>query len=112
MHETKLTPKLVKNLLSSLRLILTLDCEQSSRIVSESLDRHLTLSERWAVRFHYIGCWSCRRFRKQVEFLREAVQKADELPIVELEMPAASVGLSDEARQRILDQFSDGIDDS
>ena len=102
----------MKNLLSSLRLILTLDCEQSSRIVSESLDRHLAWSERWAVRHHYIGCWSCRRFRKQIQFLREAVQKADELPIVELDMPSGSGGLSEAARQRILDQLADGNDDS
>jgi len=96
----------VKNLLSSIRLILTLDCEQSSRMLSDSFDRDLTSSERWAVRLHYIGCWSCRRLRKQIAFLREAVRKADELPIVELAMSSTEPGLSDAARKRILEELS------
>lgn len=59
---------------SALRLILFLKCEQSTHLVSESLDRDLSPVERWAVRVHYIGCWSCRRFGKQIKLLREATR--------------------------------------
>lgn len=64
----------MRNVLAAMKLVLTLKCEDSTRIVSESLDRELSLSERWAVRTHYLGCWSCRRFGKQVRQLREVYQ--------------------------------------
>ena len=62
----------MKNWLAALNLILTLKCEHSTRIVSESLDRDLSAVERWAVRLHYISCSSCRRFGEQVRQLRES----------------------------------------
>lgn len=65
---------MMKNCLSALKLILTLKCEQSTRLVSDSLDRELSLVERWAVRLHYIGCWSCRRFGKQIRLIQKALQ--------------------------------------
>ena len=60
--------------LAAIRLLLTLRCEQSTMIVSESLDRELSFVERWAVRLHCISCWSCRRFGKQIRQLREALR--------------------------------------
>lgn len=87
---------IVKKLLSAVKLILTLKCEQSTRIVSESLDRKLSPTERWAVRLHYIGCWSCRRFGKQLRMMRDALQMH----------PARTSGderLSPEAMSRIED---------
>lgn len=64
----------MRQFFAAAKLILTLKCEHSSRIVSDSLDRDLTTAERWAVRLHYIGCWSCRRFGRQMKQLREAFQ--------------------------------------
>lgn len=64
----------MKKLLAATKLILTLKCEQSTRIVSESLDRELSGVERWAVRLHYISCWSCRRFGKQLHMIRDALK--------------------------------------
>lgn len=64
----------MKKFLAAAKLILTLKCEQSTHLVSNSLDRELSAAERWAVRLHYIGCWSCRRFGKQMRQLRNALQ--------------------------------------
>ena len=58
------------SLFSDLKLILTLNCRESSRLVSDSLDRKLRWSERWAVRLHVLICWSCRRFKQQLLLLR------------------------------------------
>ena len=60
-------------LLSAVKMLLTLKCEQSTRIVSASLDRDLSAVERWAIRLHCISCWSCRRFGKQIRQLKEAL---------------------------------------
>ena len=83
--------------LSAIKLILTLHCDQSTRLVSEGLDRHLTFAERWAIRLHRIGCWSCRRFAHQLRFIRQAAQASGHAP------PAASHQLPAETRARILE---------
>ena len=64
----------MKRFLTAARLILTLKCEDSTHIVSDSLDRDLSAVERWAVRLHYISCWSCRRFGQQIRGVREALR--------------------------------------
>ena len=84
----------MKKFFAAAKLILTLKCEQSSRIVSDSMDRDLTSVERWAVRLHYIGCWSCRRFGRQMRQLREAFQSYPQ-------RTTDSDTLSDEALERI-----------
>ncbi len=61
-------------LFQAIKLILTLKCEQSARLVSDSLDRELGLAERWAVRGHHLGCRSCRRLRQQLLALNEAAR--------------------------------------
>jgi len=63
----------MKKFFSAAKLMLTLKCEESTHIVSDSLDRELSWVERWAVRLHYISCWSCRRFGKQIRLLRESL---------------------------------------
>jgi len=84
----------VKRFLHAAKLILTLKCEESSRIVSESMDRELTAVERWAVRMHVIGCWSCRRFGQQIRQLREAMKRHPD-------RTASEARLSPEAMKRI-----------
>lgn len=63
----------MKKFFAAAKLILTLKCEQSTHLVSNSLDRELTAVERWAVRLHFIGCWSCRRFGKHIRQIRAAM---------------------------------------
>ena len=84
----------MKEFLSAAKLILTLKCEKSSQLVSDSLDRDLSAVERWAVRLHYIACWSCRRFGKQVRQIREAFEQYPQRTTDE-------EGLSDDAMNRI-----------
>ena len=84
---------------ATIKKILTLTCDESTRLVSESLDRELPAGERWAVRLHALSCRSCRRFRRQLLFLRDAVRRgAGGMDADPLELGAA---LSPEARERI-----------
>ena len=64
----------MKKFFAAAKLVLTLKCEHSTHLVSNSLDRDLSLVERCAIRLHYIGCWSCRRFGKQMRQLRSALK--------------------------------------
>ncbi len=93
----------ISSFLSAVKLVLTLRCEQSTRLVADSMDRRLTRAERWAVRLHALGCWSCRRFKRQVAFLREAARRraAEGEPDADRRTQRASDTLSPEARRRI-----------
>ncbi len=51
-----------------------LDCKQASQLISQSLDRPLTLRERFALKLHLFICEFCKRFSQQVQSLRVAIK--------------------------------------
>jgi hypothetical protein len=51
-----------------------LNCKQASELLSQSMDRRLTWAERWRLRWHLFACEACTRFKRQMEFLRAAMQ--------------------------------------
>lgn len=60
----------------SIWYVLTLTCDESSRILSDAMDRDVTRVERTALRLHNISCKSCKRFTDQLGFLRRSAPKA------------------------------------
>jgi predicted anti-sigma-YlaC factor YlaD len=50
--------------------LLNLPCEGIAALVSQSLDGDLPRAERLVVRLHVLYCAACRRYRRQVLFLR------------------------------------------
>jgi hypothetical protein len=58
-----------------------ISCRETTRLVSQGLDRELAFGERVALRMHLVICLGCRRAGRQMAFLREAVRR---LPDVEL----------------------------
>jgi hypothetical protein len=85
------------------KLILTLKCEQSTGLMSESLDRELTRCERLAVKLHALCCRSCRRFGRHVAVMRDAIRSRIEADLSAL--PSAS--LTPEQRRRIQGTLSE-----
>ena len=55
-----------------------LNCRETTRLVSQGLDRELAFGERVALRVHLAYCMGCRRARRQMAFLRRAVQALPE----------------------------------
>src|SRR5258707_2399615 len=86
---------LTKALRKGFRLLLP-TCRDASRLQSEALDHTLPFSKRFGLRLHLIVCQWCRRYGRQIRFLREAVHehptKLDE---------TAPASLSPEARERL-----------
>lgn len=78
--------------------LLNCSCEEITRLISESLDRDLPRSQRWAVSLHLLYCKACRRCRRQMRFLQEAVRQCLTDPDAS-EQP--SITLPPEARKRI-----------
>ena len=47
-----------------------LNCNQTTQLVSQSLDRRLTLSERFALQLHLMLCKFCKRFSQQIQIMQ------------------------------------------
>ena len=55
--------------------LLNLPCHGVCRLASESLDHDLGRLGRFALRSHLLRCTSCRRFERQIRFLRFAMRR-------------------------------------
>ena len=55
-----------------------LSCKEVTRLVSQGMDRRLPLGRRLALRVHFAICDGCTNFRKQMQFLRQALQELRE----------------------------------
>ena len=51
-----------------------ISCRETTRLVSQGLDRELAFGERVALRVHLAICKGCRNVDAQFRFLRVAVQ--------------------------------------
>lgn len=50
-------------------------CKQASKLISQSLDRPLTWSEKVQLRLHLFICDPCMHFKQQLNMLRTALLK-------------------------------------
>jgi len=83
-----------KGPLARLRMTFLPNCREMSRHSSRSLDARLTLFQRLGVGLHLIFCRFCRRYWRQLHWLRLTAQKsADANPAIP--------PLSDRARSRL-----------
>jgi hypothetical protein len=76
------------------------NCREASRLQSEALDRKLSFPRRLGLWLHLLICKWCRRYGKQIRFLRGAARQCpDHLT------EAVPQKLSAEARERILQRL-------
>jgi len=54
---------------------LNLSCKEVHRIISEGLDRDLSIVERLRLRLHLGVCDACGNFKGQINLLRHAMQR-------------------------------------
>ena len=81
----------------------SLSCQGASRLQSEALDAKPALSKRAGLWLHLLVCKWCRRYGKQIRFLRDAAREhPDEL------VKAVPQKLSAEARERIKQRLQSG----
>lgn len=72
------------------------NCREASRLQSDALDQSLSLPKRFGLRLHLLVCKWCRRYGKQIRFLRHAARgHLDELT------EATPRRLPPEARERL-----------
>lgn len=74
-------------------------CKQTVEVISQSMERPLTLRERVLLKLHLWVCMWCVWYLEHLKIMRTAMREnASDLP--ELESPSRP-GLSPEARERI-----------
>jgi hypothetical protein len=83
--------------------LLNRPCRDMTALISQSQDRRLSRSERWALRLHVLYCRACRRFGRQIRLLRDTLQRLAE---ADNSLETGTAGLSPEARNRIRDHLS------
>jgi hypothetical protein len=88
-------------------MILTLNCEDSARLTSESMDRKLNWAERAAVSGHRLVCSKSRRLNRQLLQLNEALKSNNAFDLED----ASVEGLSSDAKSRISAAISDTQND-
>ena len=57
----------------NIRMVLSLSCQESSRLLSDKLDRTLSRPERIALRMHLVLCRNCRRFGRNLRVFRDVL---------------------------------------
>lgn len=70
------------------------NCKQAIRLQSDALDQPLSPLKRVGLRVHLLLCTWCRRYGRQIAFLRTVAKDCDHDPVSEQ-------ALSPEARERI-----------
>ncbi|MGE0113591.1 MAG: zf-HC2 domain-containing protein [Steroidobacteraceae bacterium] len=51
-----------------------LNCHDATKLMSEALDRQLTIGERMPLKLHVMMCSGCRNFGKQMTMMRDAAR--------------------------------------
>jgi predicted anti-sigma-YlaC factor YlaD len=52
-----------------------LNCKQAAALISQGMDKELSLPQKVSLRFHLMMCNGCRNFNRQMEFLRQGCRK-------------------------------------
>lgn len=60
-------------ILSDIKKILTLHCDESAELLSKQQDTSLNRTELVALRFHLFICRACRGYKKQLQFIRNVL---------------------------------------
>jgi hypothetical protein len=69
---------MVRKTLKNIVFILTLRCDQASRLISFSQEASLNRAERLALSFHLLICRVCRKYKKQLKLMRDILGRLTE----------------------------------
>jgi DNA-binding PucR family transcriptional regulator len=84
--------------------VLNRPCRKNNQDISRELDDALPRSTRIGLKLHYILCGPCRRFRRQLYFLRAAADRLHEAASVRA---LTSIQMPVEVRERLRRRLSD-----
>lgn len=79
-------------------------CKQTVAVISESMERALSVRERVLLKLHVWVCMWCQWYLEHLQIIRTSLrEQAEQIPESSL---ASTPGLSDEARERLKRKLS------
>lgn len=94
-------------MIKQLSTILTLNCRDAARLLSDRSERSLKMYERLALRFHLLICKGCRRFQCYLATIKAALTPGSDSAAKEGEAESlvseldADARLSEDAKARL-----------
>ena len=85
-----------------MKFFFMLTCQESSELVSQSLDHPLTFSDRAKLKLHLLMCKACHRFNRHLMQLRSAI-----LSLLRTIEQDKSITLPPEAKANIIKKLTD-----
>lgn len=82
-----------------------LSCKQASQLISQGLDKKLSMRERFGLKMHLMICKYCKRFSQQMQKLHVAIYSVGK-QIEEDE----NIKLPEEAKKRIVKSINKNIE--
>jgi len=79
---------MVRKTFKNIVFILTLRCDQASRLISYSQESPLNKAESWALSFHLLICRMCRKYKKQLKFMRDILSRLAESRLYDIIVPS------------------------
>ncbi len=102
---------MVRKTLNNIVFILTLRCDQASRLLSNSQEKPLNKVERWALSLHLLICRVCPKFKKQLKLMRDVLGSLSEPRLYEEIAPSLLTEEQAEAlRGRISKKIQEKLD--
>lgn len=95
----------LKSIMSSLLRKTRINCENSSQLYSESLDRKLLFGERLRIKMHFVVCKLCAAYAAQVGFINEATKKSSQATQENLEKTKMDSDAKDRIKQALNSQL-------
>ena len=84
-----------------------LSCKKFTQLSSMSMEKPLSLREKFQYRFHFCLCFTCRRFERQIRTLQKVLSLAACREDGIDEGASGEEGLGDAAKERIKSCFRD-----
>jgi len=66
---------MARKTLKNIVLILTMRCDQASRLISHCQEAPLGGAEKCALSFHLMICRMCRKYKSQLKLMRDVLQR-------------------------------------
>jgi hypothetical protein len=79
----------------------TPSCREVVRIISDEMDRPISLRRRIGARLHFLICSWCHRYQKQLDLIRTYLRAAQPDSSSDESVDPSDARLSDEARERL-----------